>query len=680
MSKIPDKKKITHITLTATPEIDFGDGEGDGKSKKLPTFTMVAYTGDLVTVYGTRMIVDLQGMSIPKQKIPIRFQHDPDKGVGHTTAVRIEKNNIICEGIISRETEFARDITTSSQNGFPWQASIGFSVLESQYFDSKESATINSRTFKGPGYVLRKTLLKETSFVDLGANDKTSATVRLSDTDDPNNFKEFTMSETTNVTNSENTEPKSEFQLSEDKTKTEPVKTEPEKTEPSKVSLSSPSPSPSSFSADQQLQENRRVSAIIHLGAGRLPELEAQAIGDGWTVEKFKGELNAKLMPKGNTINMSTDKDKSVTTEVLEVLALRCAGLSVSEKQYEAKTLELSDKYTGIGIQEFCQLADSSISFPKYLREPQEWLKFAFSSLSLPKILANTANRILLESFNNIDETWKKIVKFGSVNNFFKHERYRMTSNFLFEKLAPDGEIKHGKLGEEKFEQSIETFAKMFSLTRRDIINDDLGAFTDIPKNIGMGAALAINDLVWKTFLSGSTIDGKTFFHVDHKNILANTALNVDGLTKAEEYFITQEQPKVDKKDPSRPLGIMPKYIIVPTSLKVTAEVLMKSIVLDGVTQLSGNINPHSGKFDILSSPYLQSSNYEGSSNKNWYLLADPNRLAGFEIAFLSGKQNPTIESAEADFNTLGIQFRGFIDFGVSAQDSRSGLKLTPPA
>ena len=36
------------------------------------------------------------------------------------------------------------------------------------------------------------------------------------------------------------------------------------------------------------------------------------------------------------------------------------------------------------------------------------------------------------------------------------------------------------------------------------------------------------------------------------------------------------------------------------------------------------------------------------------------------EVAFLNGKQQPTVERADADFNTLGIQFRGYFDFGVT--------------
>jgi len=35
----------------------------------------------------------------------------------------------------------------------------------------------------------------------------------------------------------------------------------------------------------------------------------------------------------------------------------------------------------------------------------------------------------------------------------------------------------------------------------------------------------------------------------------------------------------------------------------------------------------------------------------------------------LNGVDRPTLEKTDADFNTLGLQFRGYIDFGVREQD-----------
>jgi hypothetical protein len=49
---------------------------------------------------------------------------------------------------------------------------------------------------------------------------------------------------------------------------------------------------------------------------------------------------------------------------------------------------------------------------------------------------------------------------------------------------------------------------------------------------------------------------------------------------------------------------------------------------------------------------------------KAWYLLADPIDLPVIEVAFLNGQEAPTIETADADFNVLGIQMRGLYYFG----------------
>jgi len=37
--------------------------------------------------------------------------------------------------------------------------------------------------------------------------------------------------------------------------------------------------------------------------------------------------------------------------------------------------------------------------------------------------------------------------------------------------------------------------------------------------------------------------------------------------------------------------------------------------------------------------------------------------------------QEPTVETAEMDFNVLGIQMRGYHDFGVAKQEYRAGVK-----
>ena len=72
----------------------------------------------------------------------------------------------------------------------------------------------------------------------------------------------------------------------------------------------------------------------------------------------------------------------------------------------------------------------------------------------------------------------------------------------------------------------------------------------------------------------------------------------------------------------------------------------------------------------------MSNSSFTGNSALKWYLLGDPADIATIEIAFLNGVRNPTVESAQADFNMLGIQMRGFFDFGVAFQEYRGAIAM----
>src|SRR5690606_9303559 len=125
------------------------------------------------------------------------------------------------------------------------------------------------------------------------------------------------------------------------------------------------------------------------------------------------------------------------------------------------------------------------------------------------------------------------------------------------------------------------------------------------------------------------------------------------------------------------PIGIMPAILLAPTSLSAIGSQLFKSLELRDTTANTKFpvANPHQGKFRVEVSRYLGNAKYTGYSSKAWYLLAEPTDLPVIEVAFLNGQESPTIETAEADFHVLGIQMRGYHDFGVALQDYRGGVK-----
>ncbi|MFO0262503.1 MAG: hypothetical protein ACK53V_12810, partial [Planctomycetota bacterium] len=186
----------------------------------------------------------------------------------------------------------------------------------------------------------------------------------------------------------------------------------------------------------------------------------------------------------------------------------------------------------------------------------RDFLRAAFSMSEISGILSNVGNKQLLASFAAVESVWRSISAIGSVNDFKTVTSYRLLDDAKFEKVGNDGRLKHAQFTEESFTNRAETHGKILSLTRQDIINDDLGALATRSAKIGRGAALQMNEVFWKEFLSNST-----FFTTARKNYFSgvNTTLQSNSLQTAEQMFM-------DLTDPGgNPLGLMPSILLVST-------------------------------------------------------------------------------------------------------------------
>jgi hypothetical protein len=631
-------KSIPALTLTATADITIA-AAADGQAAPLPRFKMVAYTGGAMRVAGWRhpVVIDLAGLAVPSQARPIRFGHDPLSGVGHTDAIRVEAGQLIATGVISRDTGAAKEVVASSRNGFPWQASVGASVEEFEFIKDNQKATVNGQELTGPVNVVRKATLGEISFVDLGADGRTSASVAA--------------------------QQNKERSVMDDESKT---------TTPA---INATDPTAEQIRA-QALAETSRIAAIRKVCGGKHTEIEAQAIRDGWDATRTELEVLRASRPKAPAIHAP---DTSVTGEVLEAACFQSAKLEGVEKVCSAQAMEIAAKrfQGGLGLQELLFEAAIANGYTgRTFRDSRRVLEAAFgrgieagmTTIDVGGILSNVANKFLLEGFFSVERVWRSICAVRNVSDFKTVTSYRLVGKDQYEQVAPGGELKHGTLGEDTYSNKADTYGLMLAIDRRDIINDDLGAITSVPRKLGRGSGLKINDVFWTAFMNNAA-----FFAAGNKNFIsgADTALGIDGLTKGEVTFMDL----VDSD--GKPTGVMPSILLVPTALSAVGTQLYKSVEMrDTTVNVKFPVaNPHQGKFRIEVSRYLSNALYTGNSMKAWYLLADPSDLPVIEVAFLNGNESPTIETAEADFNQLGVRMRGYHDFGVNLQDPRGGVK-----
>jgi len=81
------------------------------------------------------------------------------------------------EGEISVVSQDAQEVIDSGKNNFPYQVSVGCSVVKSQFVMNGDIADANGRSWQGPVNIARQTNLREISFLSLGADDATSAKI-----------------------------------------------------------------------------------------------------------------------------------------------------------------------------------------------------------------------------------------------------------------------------------------------------------------------------------------------------------------------------------------------------------------------------------------------------------------------------------------------------------------------
>lgn len=680
------------MRLTGTVGKLLAAAEGD--AKKLRRFHMTAYTGGAMRFWwaDVPVVVEIAGLKGMDRSRPIFKDHSPALIVGHTTKITAGKT-IELDGVVSGTGRVAQEVVEAADNDFPWQASIGVDIERIEEVEAGASVEVNGQTFAGPLLVVRAGTFKETSFVALGADDETDAAMLAASRNQPSNSnhqKESVMHpkfklwlKAAGFSDAEINAMEAEQTSAMFKT----LKAAWEKAEPQGTSKddaggagaglppapASSAPNSTDLDASRRLlaEESRRVAAIRKACVGHA-ELEAKAIEEGWTVEKAELHVLRASRPKAPSVIIGGDGAPGV--KVLKAAAMMSLGMKIEgDKEFDDKTLEAAaSRYHGkMGLGELILEAAWANGFTgRSLRSDMRGaLQAAWSSLDLAGIMSSVANKVLLASFNSVEDTWRRISAIASVRDFKTVTRYRMTNSGMYEEVGPTGEIKHGKLGEESFTQAAKTYALMFAITRTDMINDDLGVLSGIPSALGLGAARKLNMVFWTEFMNNAA-----FFAAGNNNYSsgAGTALSIDSLTAGELLFLDQKDGNKD------PLGITPRILLVPNALNVTASTLMRSAELrDTTASTKAPIsNPHAGKFTVERSSYLSDSRIPGNSTKAWHLLASPSELPVIETAFLDGQQAPTIEQADADFSTLGIQMRGYHDFGVKKQDFRGGVKM----
>lgn len=554
------------------------------------------------------------------------YNHDRDKVIGKVLRTWIEDGRAKAQ-VKFDDDDQSRKIFDKVRTGTLQGVSVGYQV--NNWEEVAAGATSTSGRVAGPAYVAVRWEVCEISIVSVPADSSVGVGRSLEKEDKESNLNERMDNEMTEEKQTTVTAPAVD---------TEQVQAQAVEAE------------------RQRAREIRSMCHDLHIDEKTM----LRYIDGGSTVEQAEKDILQQMRQQGkpsNTVKADVQRD-----EFDKFRAAAADALLMREGVYIKDAAAGADQLKGAGIREFMikcieygGYRDNKLMF----MDTDGLIRLAMTGTgALPGILSNAANKSLMKAYELANTTFQAWTARGSNKDFKAATRYRLSEAGELVQIKENGEFMYDELGEAAVQAKVLTFGRAWGITREAIINDDLGALSTIPTKYAYSARYGINKMVYKT-----VAEDKTLFATKNGNVGTAAALTVESLGEARKLMRTQKN--IGGK---QILNIQPRYLIVPAALETKAQQLLHSTA-DPAGNNSGVVNPFQSSLTLITDAEL-----DQYSTTAWYLAADPAVAPAVEVTYLNGKDSPTIDS-QVNFDTLGMKFRIYMDYGVNVIDYRGIVK-----
>lgn len=604
--------------------------EAAGKDAR-PKISVVAYTGRIMRVPGWGDIaIDLAGLEAGGQ-VPLLADHNASVGsvVGHGEPA-VANGRLMVAGVVSGAGEPARHVVEMARGGFQFQASVGVAPTEHERVKPNQMVEVNGRSLSSPGgfTLVRKGRLREVSITPLGADAETSVAIAAS------------RQGRTNMADIAN-----EDQIRAD-----------ERDRLKEIDLTCRPMGEKDWGPQQK----------------RVDDLRAKAIAGDITVADLRAGV-LEVLRASRPIYSGVQRDNGAghipRARVIEAAILKRAGFAaLAEKALGPACLEAADDLRVAHTLDLCRAAlqHEGIDAPA---DREGMVRASLTTHTLTEALGAAVNKVLLDGYRDSPATWRSFAGVRSVPDFKTATAIRPSFTGSLQQIPPGGEFKHGGADEATTQYKVDTYGKIFSIDRRDLINDDLSLFDSVARVMGQAAMRKLSDLTYDTLLSNAG----AFFAAGNGNYItgADTNLSPDSLGRAIAAMITQRDAE------GNDLDLRPVVLVVPPELQTTARAVLESEFIAAQTNLpTGNSLKNAVGLEV--EPRLSNTKKYGNkaSTKHWYLFAAP-AASPIIVGFLNGQQTPTVEFFGLDqtVNKLAVSWRVYFDFGAALCDPRAAVR-----
>lgn len=361
-----------------------------------------------------------------------------------------------------------------------------------------------------------------------------------------------------------------------------------------------------------------------------------------------------RTAPTIRTTTPAADHPAQIITRQAEALAAHMSGTLPSEA---------ARPFMAMGLHDFARDALARAGISTRGMGTEEMLTRAMHGTSdFPELLLGAGNRTLAAAYQVAQSPLKTIARQSSATDFRAKSILKLGEFSGLQKVSEHGEIKAMTTGEAKEGYALDTAAGTFALSRKALVNDDLGAFGRWGEMMGRAAAeyeaAQLLALLLQSSGAGPVMgeDGVRLFHANHGN-LAGTGAAPSETTLSAARLALRTQKGLDGKTP---VNVVPKYLLVGPALETVAEKLLASIY----ATTTDDVQPI--RLSLLVEPRL--------TGNAWYVFADPASAPVLEYAYLASAPGPQLSSRDG-WETLGREFRVVLDFGCGAVDWRGAYR-----
>lgn len=420
--------------------------------------------------------------------------------------------------------------------------------------------------------------------------------------------------------------------------------------------------SPQEVATEAVRAERERSNAIEELATrSGYPELGREHIRSGTEVGVFRSLLldhmvsNERNAPTDSRVSVIRDEGDTRRSAQIEALAY---GLGAPTP--DAGPSQAARQFMGMGL---VDLAAESVNYRGRRMMNARDIDDVFSRAShstsdFPVIFEGAVNRTLEQRYALAQPTFKRFARKRNFRDFRPDTNVKVGDFPLLKKVLENGEIKYGSFGEGKEQVQAFSYAIALNISRQMLINDDLGAISDLLTSYGASVALFEEVTFYAGAFNGNLADGKSVYHADHKNLAATAAaINVDSVGLGRTAMGKQES-----KDGNPLLSNSPRIMLVGPNKLTEAEKLLASITPATVA----SVNIFSGRFELIETTQIK--------DNAWHLFADPTTGSNYRWGYLEGYEAPRVRMDEP-FGRQGFSMSVEHDFGCGATDYRFGYK-----